>query len=62
MDTLNELAAALGNDPDFANNLVTTLAGKLSLTGDTMSGILNMGTHKITDLSDATLDTDALNR
>lgn len=29
LDTLNELAAALGNDPNFASTIAATLAGKL---------------------------------
>ena len=30
MDTLNELAAALGDDPNFASNVTNALAGKLA--------------------------------
>ncbi len=33
LDTLNELAAALGDDSDFAGTMTTALAGKLSTTG-----------------------------
>jgi len=32
LDTLDELAAALGDDPDFAANMVTALAGKASVS------------------------------
>lgn len=34
LDTLNELAAALGNDPNFATTITTALAGKQSLDSD----------------------------
>lgn len=40
LDTLNELAAALGDDPNFATTVTNSLAGKVSDTGDTMTGSL----------------------
>jgi hypothetical protein len=40
LDTLNELAAALGDDADFAAAVTTALAGKLATTGGTLSGDL----------------------
>ncbi len=40
LDTLNELAAALGDDQNFATTVTDALAGKLSLTGGTMTGEL----------------------
>jgi len=40
LDTLNELAAALGDDPNFATTVTTALAGKLPLAGGTMTGTL----------------------
>lgn len=42
LDTLNELAAALGDDPDFATTITNSIAGKLSLTGGTISGDLTV--------------------
>ncbi|EJJ4071475.1 tail fiber protein [Salmonella enterica] len=33
LDTLNELAAAIGNDPDFATTMINALAGKQPLDG-----------------------------
>jgi len=33
LDTLNELATALGNDPNFATTVTNSIAGKVSLTG-----------------------------
>jgi hypothetical protein len=54
LDTLNELAAALGNDASFSTTVTNSLAGKLSLTGGTMSGAIAMGTNKITGVGDPT--------
>lgn len=40
LDTLNELAAALGDDPNFATTMTNSLASKVSLTGaQTISGV-----------------------
>lgn len=40
LDTLNELAAALGDDPNFATTVTNSLATKVSLTGDqTVAGV-----------------------
>jgi hypothetical protein len=48
LNTLNELAAALGDDPNFATTVTNNIAGKVSKTGDTLSGALTMaGTQKI---------------
>jgi acetylglutamate kinase len=38
LDTLNELAAALGDDPNFSTTVTNSIATKLPLTGGTMSG------------------------
>ena len=59
LDTLDELAAALGDDANFATTVTNSLAGKLSLTGGTMSGAIAMGTSKITGLGTPTVSTDA---
>ena len=59
LDTLNELAAALGNDASFSTTVTTNLAGKLSKTGGTMSGAIDMGSSKITTLGTPTASTDA---
>ena len=59
LDTLNELAAALGDDPNFATTVTNSLATKLPLAGGTMSGAIAMGTSKITGLGDPTLAQDA---
>jgi hypothetical protein len=54
LDTLNELASALGNDASFSTTVTNSLAGKLSLTGGTMSGVLAMGANKITGVANPT--------
>jgi len=59
LDTLNELAAALGDDPNFATTVTNNLATKLPLAGGTMSGAIAMGTSKITGLGNPTLVQDA---
>src|SRR6056300_1445859 len=40
LDTLNELEAALGDDPNFATTTANNIATKVSKTGDTMTGDL----------------------
>lgn len=42
LNTLNELAAALGNDANFATTVTTSLAGKVNKAGDTIVGDLNL--------------------
>ena len=59
LDTLNELAAALGNDASFSTTVTNSLATKLPLAGGTMSGAIAMGTNKITGLGDPTNAQDA---
>ena len=59
LDTLDELATALGDDASFATTVTNSLAGKLPLAGGTMSGAIAMGTSKITGLGTPTVSTDA---
>ena len=40
LDTLNELAAALGDDPNFATTTATSIGTKLPLSGGTLTGTL----------------------
>ena len=40
LDTLNELAAALGDDPNFSTTILNALSAKLDKAGGTMSGHL----------------------
>jgi hypothetical protein len=42
LDTLNELAAALGDDPNFATTVATSIGNKVSKSGDTMTGNLSI--------------------
>ena len=62
LDTLNELAEALGDDPNFATTMTNALAGKLSLSGGTMTGAIAMGANKITGLATPEASTDAANK
>ncbi len=59
LDTLNELAAALGNDASFSTTVTNSIATKLALAGGTMSGAIAMGTNKITGLGTPTANADA---
>jgi hypothetical protein len=43
LDTLNEIAASLGDDADFAGSMTTNLATKLPLAGGTMTGDISFG-------------------
>ncbi len=54
LDTLNEIATALSNDPSFATTITTGLAGKLSLTGGTMTGTLILSGSPTNNLDAAT--------
>jgi RNase P/RNase MRP subunit p29 len=54
MDTLNELAAALGDDANFSTTVTNSIATKLALAGGTMSGDIAMGGNDITGGGDAT--------
>jgi hypothetical protein len=61
LDTLNELAAALGDDPNFATTTATNIAAKLPLAGGTLTGALtttgltvDSGSNGIIDFGDVT--------
>ena len=41
LDTLNELATALGNDANFSTTVTNTLAGKANLNGATFTGAIS---------------------
>ena len=60
MDTLNEIAAALGDDPSFTTTVNNAIATKLNLSGGTMTGalIINSGGA---NTSLTTSSTDAAN-
>lgn len=42
LNTLNELAAALGNDPNFSATVTRLIGEKVAKDGDTMTGKLNL--------------------
>ena len=58
LDTLNELAAALGDDANFSATVTTALAARLQLAGGTMSGSINMGGNTITNGAEPVNSTD----
>jgi hypothetical protein len=43
LNTLNELAAALGDDASFSTTVTNSIAAKLPLAGGTLTGNLNLG-------------------
>ena len=49
LDTLQELAKALGNDADFAATVTNALAGKVAKSGDTMTGRLTAPSVLVND-------------
>ena len=54
LDTLNELAAALNNDANFATSILTALDGKLAIAGGTMTGSLILAADPAQPLEAAT--------
>jgi len=60
LDTLNELAAALGDDVNFSTTVNNNIATKLSLAGGTMTGALDMGNQNITNANSIDIDSVAI--
>lgn len=71
LNTLNELAAALGDDPNFATTVTTNIGTKLSLAGGTVTGNLSvtgtttsdkliLGTNTVGTTSDIALTANAV--
>lgn len=54
LDTLNELAAALGDDANYATTITNALGGKLSLSGGTMTGDITLSGGPTANLHPAT--------
>ena len=50
LDTLNELAAALGDDANFSTTITTSIGTKLPLAGGTLTGNLSLGDSKYIQL------------
>ena len=47
LNTLNELAAALGDDPNFATTTATNIGLKLPLAGGTLSGFIQLSENQL---------------
>jgi len=62
LDTLNELAAALGDDPNFATSIASSLGTKLTLTGGSMTGTLHMGGNTILNIASASTTSGVVNK
>jgi uncharacterized protein YjgD (DUF1641 family) len=56
LDTLNELAAALGDDPNFSTTVTNNIASKLPLAGGTMTGNIVMSSSETVDGRDLSVD------
>jgi hypothetical protein len=54
LDTLNELAAAIGDNPNYATDLATSVGTKVSKAGDTMTGLLVLSADPSAALGAAT--------
>ena len=54
LNTLNELATALGEDPNFATTVTNSIATKVSKDGDTMTGALTLSGDPTENLHAAT--------
>ena len=62
LNTLAEIATSLADNADLSGTLTTSISGKVAKAGDTMTGVLDMGTNKITSVGTATTDYDAANK
>jgi len=62
LNTLNELAAALGDDANYASTTTAAIATKLAKAGGTMSGAIAMGNNKVTGIGAPTAGTDAAHK
>ena len=59
LNTLNELAAALGDDANFSTTVTNSIAAKLPLAGGTMTGTISAASDLVFDAgSDIVLDAD----
>ena len=50
LNTLNELAAAIGDDANFSTTVTNSIATKLPLAGGTLTGVLTVNTNAATDV------------
>ena len=60
IDTLNELAAALGDDPNFATTVTNSIASKATIASPTFTGSVGGITKTMVGLSNVDNTTDAL--
>ena len=56
LDTLNEIAAAINDDANVYTTLTNSIATKLSLSGGTMTGSIDMGANSVTTSADPATD------
>ena len=56
LDTLNELAAALGDDANFSTTVTNSIATKLPLAGGTMTGAITFASGQTFDGRDVSAD------
>ena len=56
LDTLNELAAALGDDANFSTTVTNSIATKLPLGGGTMTGDIDMDNNTISNVDRLTFN------
>ena len=59
LNTLNELAAALGDDASFSTTVTNSIAAKLPLAGGTMTGDINLNSNSLTNLAAPSNNNDA---
>jgi hypothetical protein len=59
LDTLNELAAAIGDDANFVTTVTASIGEKVAKSGDTMTGALAMSNNNITGLAAPVNNADA---
>jgi hypothetical protein len=62
LNTLKEIADAITADEGTAASLTTSISHKVEKTGDTMSGILNMGDNRIVNVANPTNNSDAVRK
>jgi hypothetical protein len=62
LDTLNELAAALGDDANYAATITNALAEKAPLASPTFTGTIDVSGGQITGVANPEGDSDAVNK
>jgi hypothetical protein len=62
LDTLNELAAAIGDDANFSTTVTNSIATKLPLAGGTMTGNIAMSGNTVTGLATPSASSDAVTK